>query len=403
MTPTAPVTAERVDALAGEVSRIQIVMARIMSLMENSPMFRDLPPDPPPQPPHGPLQPAGSLTGHREAPPHVAPQESSGIYRAPVAAEFDHLSRMEPLKIKDLWFSGDSAHLLSFLRHVRDFLRPRSSLFQSESRRVVWISRHFGYHPAEHRKTPSPVENWYNSLIIDNARQQGELDVYADLDGKPFIHPTLVCVASFLDGLIAIFGDKFMKENAKRALKECKQGKLTIGEYNSKFSSLVYLVEDVEDSRIEKYVSGLNPRIIRQAMGKEWLSAKSLATRMALASEAAAQLDLLSLLPPDSTSLPHYPLSSNRPAFNSAPPPRPTRDPDAMEIDATRVIPAFRSLLDASRAICRVRNLCFRCLSPVIPGTHTGSLNCPNAPVSTERRQARLDRTPGSLGIRRAL
>jgi hypothetical protein len=104
-----------------------------------------------------------------------------------------------------------------------------------------------------------PVENWYNLLVIDNARRQGVINMYADLDGQEFVLPTLSLAAAFLDGLITVFGDKFMRENAKQALVSCRQKNMTIGEYNSQFKSLVYLVEDVEETRIEKYVLGLNP------------------------------------------------------------------------------------------------------------------------------------------------
>jgi hypothetical protein len=62
----------------------------------------------------------------------------------------------------------------------------------------------------EHLKNPSPVENWYNLLVIDNTRRQGIFDMYADLDGQPFVLPTLLLVLAFLDRLIAVFGDKFM-------------------------------------------------------------------------------------------------------------------------------------------------------------------------------------------------
>jgi hypothetical protein len=109
-------------------------------------------------------------------------------------------------------------------------------------------------------------------------------------------------VEAFLEALISVFGDRFMKENAKRALSACKQGNSTIGEYNSRFSSLVYLVEDVEEARIKRYVSGLNPWIISQAMSKEWRNVNTLDARMELATEAAAQLNLLSLLPTDPSS-----------------------------------------------------------------------------------------------------
>jgi hypothetical protein len=136
-------------------------------------------------------------------------------------------------------------------------------------------------------------------LVNDNARRQGNFDPYADLDGIVFTIPILQSVELFIECMITVFGDKFMKENAKRALASCKKRDLTIGEYNSKFCSLVYLVEDVEAARIERYVLGLNPRIIWKAMSAEWQAADTLEARMALATEAAAQLDLVALLPPD--------------------------------------------------------------------------------------------------------
>ncbi|KAH9472535.1 hypothetical protein Pst134EA_003144 [Puccinia striiformis f. sp. tritici] len=59
-----------------------------------------------------------------------------------------------------------------------------------------------------------------------------------------------------------------------------------------------------------------------------------------------------------------------------------------MEIDSTQMFPLTKSLLDSSRAICQAQNLCFRCLAPILPGVHTGSLNCPNPGVPNEKRQA---------------
>jgi hypothetical protein len=122
-----------------------------------------------------------------------------------------------------------------------------------------------------------------------------------DIDAIEFTIPVLLLVESFINGMIAVFGDKFMKENAKRALAAYKQRDLTIGEYNSKFCSLVYLVEDVEAARIECYVSGLNPRIIWKMMSWEWCKAATLKVHMDLAMEAAAQLDSLALLPAEAS------------------------------------------------------------------------------------------------------
>ncbi|PLW27800.1 hypothetical protein PCANC_26926 [Puccinia coronata f. sp. avenae] len=119
------------------------------------------PPPPPPPPPHHHFQ---------AAPDPGAPHP-----------EFAHHHMVKPLKLKDC------------------------QSFPLDARRVVWI-----YHPLEHLKNPSPVENWYNLLVIDNTRRQGIFDMYADLDGHPFVLPTLLLVLAFLDRLIAVFGDKFM-------------------------------------------------------------------------------------------------------------------------------------------------------------------------------------------------
>jgi hypothetical protein len=67
------------------------------------------------------------------------------------------------------------------------------------------------------------------------------------------------------------------------------------------FSSLVYLVEDAKEAHVKFYVSGLNPQIVSQAMSKEWRRANMLDAQMDLAIKAAAQLNLLSLLPSDNS------------------------------------------------------------------------------------------------------
>ncbi|KNZ58750.1 uncharacterized protein VP01_1869g1 [Puccinia sorghi] len=386
----------RVDQLAIDVTQMGDMMKKMMSFLETSPILHPPPPV---------VQTAADQS--REIPPHIqhpsdrptqGPVAPDAGYHPPANQEFSHLSRLEPLKLQDVWFSGDSLQLASFLRTIRNFLRPRSSLFQTEARRVLWVAQHFGFRPSENRKTQAPSENWFSSLLLDNARKSGIVCQYADLEGLPFTLPALLTVEALLGEMIVIFGDKFSKENAKRQLANCRQRNLPIGEYNAQFSSIVYLVEDVEANRIEKYVAGLNPRIIHKAMGKEWRSANSLAKKMELASEAAADIDVLSTLPPvSSLANPHAPLSSSRPPGLFPPRHTPAQappDPDAMEIDATtsRSVTHASSLFDSSRSICRARKLCFRCLKPVVPGVHSGSLNCPNPPITMEQRQAFVER-----------
>ncbi|PLW37472.1 hypothetical protein PCASD_10663 [Puccinia coronata f. sp. avenae] len=320
-TESNPSQSARIDQLTADMARVQESMARMMKFLEES-SFNSCPQ------PHSHPDTAGAdherqHPSNSQAPPHSSQHFTPDpTFHGPTGPEFAHIARLEPLKIQDLWFAGDSAQ-------------------------VVWISWHFGYRPSEHRKTPLPTENWYNSLLLDNARQQGVFNQYANLDGIPFILPTLSLVEALLGGLIAIFGDKFSKENAKRALAACQQRNLTIGKYNAQFSSLVYLVNYVEENRIEKYVLGLHPRIIRKAMSKEWLTATTLSEKMVLASKAAAQLDILAQLPPE-TPLNHHPSSTHRPHALQIPHPQPLpqpRDPDAMEIDALTTSAQQKALL----------------------------------------------------------
>ncbi|PLW58122.1 hypothetical protein PCANC_04120 [Puccinia coronata f. sp. avenae] len=274
---------------------------------------------------------------------------------------------MEPMKLPDVWFSGEPSQLLTFLCAIRDFLRPRSSLFQSETQWIIWISRHSRFCPLEHCRTTLLAENWYTSLVNDNARRQGNFDPYADLDGIVFTIPVLRLVELLIEGMITVFGNKFMKENAKRALALCKQRDLTIGEYNSKFCSLVYLVKDVEAARIERYVLGLNPRIIWKAMSAEWQAADTLKAWMALATEAAAQLNLLAFYHRTCCSQADITLSLWRHRLVSL---------------------CHRNISQTPRRVTQTQWRLMLPPYPVVPPNHTGSLNCLNIPVSPKQQES---------------
>jgi hypothetical protein len=61
-----------------------------------------------------------------------------------------------------------------------------------------------------------------------------------------------------------------------------------------------------------------------------------------------------------------------------------------MEIDATTMrlgnCPPF--IINISRSLCRAWNLCFCCLKPVVPVTHTSCLNCLNPPITLAQCEA---------------
>ncbi|KAA1091017.1 hypothetical protein PGT21_050238 [Puccinia graminis f. sp. tritici] len=308
---------------------------------------------------------------------------------------------LEPQKIPELWFSGETKQLASFLRAIRDFLYPRQSFFSSESRMIVWISRHFGYRPSElknvSQNTPCAAENWYDSLVLSNARAQGENDPYADLDRIPFLHPMLVSVKAFETGLIDSFGDKFQLDSAKKALAACKQGRQSVEEYNAQYSTLCYQVENSEDARIDRYVEGLNFDIVSKAMSTEWLQEPTLAGKMRRALDASRQLAALSKMPNRQSSIhtPGTPSNAPRaPQFVPAQvyhhPNSSSKPPDAMDIDAISAKgpqtpeQRFERLF---RTVCLAQRVCFRCLQKTVPPDHTNSINCPNGRVTPEARK----------------
>ncbi|EHS64002.1 uncharacterized protein PGTG_21932 [Puccinia graminis f. sp. tritici CRL 75-36-700-3] len=109
---------------------------------------------------------------------------------------------------------------------------------------------------------------------------------------------------------------------------------------------LCYQVANSEDTRINKYVEGLNYDIINRAMSAEWLEEPTLAGKMRRALDASRQLAALSRIPNRQSSN-HAPTSHQAPqppGFSRpspvAPPPvyqhlnSTLKSPDAMDIDA---------------------------------------------------------------------
>ncbi|PLW53244.1 hypothetical protein PCANC_07507 [Puccinia coronata f. sp. avenae] len=190
-----------VDQLACQVTRLRGNLSCLFEMLDSGARLR--PEETHPPSPPGPQFDSGQFPqGH----PHPVPA---------------FIPRMEPPRLPDVWFSGDSGQLLSFLRTIQDHLWPWVSFFESDTCRIIWISRHFGYAPSSQRRgtAASLVKNWYTSLVTNNARRQ---------------------------------------------------------------------VKDVEEACVERYVLGLNPCIVAQAMSKEWRGANTLDKRMDLATEAAA-------------------------------------------------------------------------------------------------------------------
>ncbi|KAI9614333.1 hypothetical protein H4Q26_009481 [Puccinia striiformis f. sp. tritici PST-130] len=181
-----------------------------------------------------------SATLCRRGPPPSHPQHPQPFPTTsfPPQNPADSSEYLEPYKLADVWFSGDSVQLAPFLRDIRNFLHHRKRFFASEDRVIIWVSLHFGHCPSENIRAHSRSQNWFNSLIRENARLHGKLTPYADFERLAFVLPALASWDVFEEGLIKFFGDKYHMDTAKAALDACRQGSMSVEDYNTQFSSL---------------------------------------------------------------------------------------------------------------------------------------------------------------------
>ncbi|KNZ57768.1 putative signal peptide protein, partial [Puccinia sorghi] len=114
----------RVDQLSRDVGQMGEMMRKMMTFIENSHILNPSP-QAAPQPVSNPADHPREAPPHAQAPPVPQSQAQLGphpMYQPPMGPEFSHLLHLEPLKLPDVWFSGNSLHLASFLRTVRNFL-----------------------------------------------------------------------------------------------------------------------------------------------------------------------------------------------------------------------------------------------------------------------------------------
>ncbi|KAI9605158.1 hypothetical protein H4Q26_003133 [Puccinia striiformis f. sp. tritici PST-130] len=352
----APATAElsaqeQISALRGDFVDLKTSLSDFLSQMKATqhpppPPGRELPPHQQTQQPPPPVntygfhdqfsRPSNHHPADQPAPATAPPPSQPGNPQGfPV---FDHADPaaaqpfrfVEPTKLAEVWFTGETSELIDFLKNIRTFLSPREMYFASYKRMIIWVSLHFGFPPSERRRESSRSQNWFKSLIQQNAWDQNVTNPYADLERLPFILPALSSWDAFEDCLIESFADKFIAQSAKAALEACVQGSTSVDDYNSRFSSLVYLVNMGEHLRIDRYVKGLHIDIVSRVESPIWRAVPTLARKMRMASEAARDLEIIASLsaPNQSGKVIHrdVPLYQHPNANHRA--------SDAMEIDA---------------------------------------------------------------------
>ncbi|KAA1113698.1 hypothetical protein PGTUg99_022001 [Puccinia graminis f. sp. tritici] len=99
------------------------------------------------QPPgglHPPQQQQPAPTAHQQQQTEV-PRQFPSHEHPPNGQDTQGPVYLEPAKLPEVWFSGETRQLAPFLRVIQDFLYIRQAFFSSQPRMIVWILRHFGF------------------------------------------------------------------------------------------------------------------------------------------------------------------------------------------------------------------------------------------------------------------
>ncbi|KAH9454159.1 hypothetical protein Pst134EB_033473 [Puccinia striiformis f. sp. tritici] len=276
-------------------------------------------------------------------------------------------------------FSGNPKELSCFLYFVRDRLVEAGHRFPSEKSKINWVVRHFRYANGN-ISDQTPAYTWWISILKENARSQNFPTHDASTE-DPYGLPCLLTIGAFLSKLSEVYADRNSAQDAKAALYSCRQGNLSVDNFNSIFSSLVFAVDLTEESRCDIYKRALNPRILELALMRfDWNSAIDLRAKQELAVQASNLLDELNLI---CRNLPQRP--TQQPLPHPPPPQQPAQVP--MDIDAMTGGTGFT--FPAYRLLCIKAKICQRCHNDY-DKTHITSRSCPNKEVMIKEKVAKF-------------
>ncbi|KAI7940067.1 hypothetical protein MJO28_013719 [Puccinia striiformis f. sp. tritici] len=276
-------------------------------------------------------------------------------------------------------FSGNPKELGRFLYFVKDRLVEAGHRFPTEKSKINWVVRHFCYANGN-ISDQTPVYNWWISILKENARSQNFPTHDASTE-DPYGLPCLLTIGSFLTKLSEVYADRNSVQDAKVALRNCRQGNLSVDNFNSIFSSLVYAVDLTEESRCDIYKRALNPRILEIALMRfDWNSAVDLRAKQELAVQASNLLDELNLLRRN---------VSQRPTQQLPSPPPPQQAPTQVPMDLDAMTGGTGFTFPAYRLLCIKAKICQRCHNNY-DQAHITSRSCPNKEVLIKDKVAKF-------------
>lgn len=213
------------------------------------------------------------------------------------ASNTSHSSRrqlVEPAVVPDLRFSGDSKTLDGFLITIYDVMEANTQCFASDSRKISWVAWHFA--------SGSPALDWWVSQLQENARAHARdhpdaprLAGTYSVAGVAFTIPILVDIDLFLCTLAKTFSDPYASQTALQDFQSFTMGKLSVIQFNAKFTALAFRINAPEDILMDYYRKALHPAVYRRALSRaDWAPCVSLQELMQVAILAAHQEEAIS-------------------------------------------------------------------------------------------------------------
>lgn len=257
--------------------------------------------------------------------------------------------------VSDLRFSGDLKSLDGFLITIYDVMEANAQYFASDSRNISWVERHFS--------PGSPSLDWWIIQLQENAqaytRSHPEAPRLAgtySVAGVPFTIPVLIDISLFLRTLALIFTDPYASQTALHEFQSLSMGKLSVAQFNARFTALAFRVNASEAILMEYYRKALTPAVYRLALSQpDWAPCPTLQELMQVAILAAHQEEEISISHQPQVLTPSLPSTGVRVPHN----------PTAMDVSAIQAIfsfrPATKFLFKFYRELCKSCGACWCC------------------------------------------
>ncbi|KAI7943929.1 hypothetical protein MJO28_011457 [Puccinia striiformis f. sp. tritici] len=273
---------------------------------------------------------------------------------------------LEPPFHSHIFFTGSMREVYRFCSDMRDIFAWLPGHFSGEKRKILYIASYFRA-SKDNSVDECNSTVWWRGLLAENAGLLG-LDTRQALSLSDFVHPSLVNSAAFLGAIVAEWPNVNQHEEDWKAFETLRQGKSSIGDFNSAFNTLYHRLGIGLEPRVlcDYYDKAVSPDIVKLgAVRGGWTGLNNLKEKQALAvlfSLDPVGISIVNQMVHPKAPLPNRPIQSTqsfRPPAPVACQPVARLSPGVpMELD---VMSGGVYSWPAFVAVCKEHAICIRC------------------------------------------